>query len=70
MITKSGTNQFHGSGFWFLQRKNWNAMDPIADYNPSLNANTYGGSIGGPIIKETRPSSTSTMKGCVWTRTP
>ncbi|HME00616.1 MAG TPA: carboxypeptidase-like regulatory domain-containing protein [Terriglobia bacterium] len=52
VVTKSGTNQFHGSGFWFFQRKDWNAMDPIADYNPSLNANTYGGSIGGPIIKD------------------
>ena len=52
VVTKSGTNQFHGSAFWFLQRKNWNAQDGIADYNPSLNANTLGGSIGGPIIKD------------------
>jgi hypothetical protein len=52
VVTKSGTNQFHGSAFWFLQRKDWNAMDGIADYNPSLNANTYGGSIGGPIFKD------------------
>jgi hypothetical protein len=52
VVTKSGTNQFHGSAFWYFQRKDWNSMDPIADYNPSLNANTYGGSIGGPIIKD------------------
>jgi hypothetical protein len=52
VVTKSGTNQFHGSAFWFLQRKSWNAIDPIANYNPSLDANTYGGSIGGPIIKD------------------
>ncbi len=52
VVTKSGTNQFHGSAFWFLQRKSWNSMDPIASYNPSLDANTYGGSIGGPIIKD------------------
>ena len=52
VVTKSGSNQFHGSGFWFLQRKDWNAMDGIADYNPSLDANTLGGSIGGPIIKD------------------
>jgi hypothetical protein len=52
VVTKGGTNQFHGSAFWFLQRKNWNAMDGIADYNPSLNANTLGGSIGGPIVKD------------------
>jgi hypothetical protein len=52
VVTKSGSNQFHGSGFWFFQRKDWNAMDGIADYNPSLNANTLGVSVGGPIIKD------------------
>ena len=51
VVTKSGTNQLHGSAFWYFQRKDWNSMDPIADYNPSLNANTYGGSIGGPIYQ-------------------
>ena len=52
VVTKSGANQFHGSAFWYFQRKDWNSQDPIADYNPSLNANTFGGSIGGPIIKD------------------
>ena len=52
VVTKSGSNQFHGSAFWYLQRKDWNAMDPIAQYNPSLNANTAGASIGGPIYKD------------------
>ena len=52
VVTKSGSNQLHGSGFWYFQRKAWNSMDPIADYNPSLNANTLGGSVGGPIIKD------------------
>ncbi|MFZ0964253.1 MAG: TonB-dependent receptor [Terriglobia bacterium] len=52
VVTKSGTNQLHGSAFWYFQRKDWNSIDPIADYNPSLNANTYGASIGGPIIKD------------------
>jgi hypothetical protein len=52
VVTKSGTNQLHGSAFWFLQRKDWNSIDPIADYNPSLNANTYGASVGGPIVKD------------------
>jgi hypothetical protein len=52
VVTRSGSNQLHGSGFWYFQRKGWNAVDPIADYNPSLNANTLGGSIGGPIVKD------------------
>ena len=69
VITKSGTNQFHGSAFWYLQRKDWNSIDPIAQYNPSLNANTGGASIGGPIYKD-HAFSTSTTKVCVWTRLP
>jgi len=52
VVTKSGTNQLHGSAFWFFQRKDWNSLDTIASYNPSLNANTYGGSVGGPIVKD------------------
>ena len=52
VVTKSGSNQLHGTGFWYLQRKDWNSIDPVADYNPSLNANTLGGSIGGPIVKD------------------
>ncbi|HTS71331.1 MAG TPA: TonB-dependent receptor [Terriglobia bacterium] len=52
VVSKGGTNHLHGSAFWYFQRKDWNAMDPIAQYNPSLNANTFGGSIGGPIIKD------------------
>ncbi|HXX22234.1 MAG TPA: carboxypeptidase-like regulatory domain-containing protein [Terriglobia bacterium] len=52
VVTKSGSNQFHGSAFWYLQRKNWNSIDPIAQYNPSLDANTGGASIGGPIYKD------------------
>jgi hypothetical protein len=52
VVTKSGSNQFHGSGFWYLQRKDWNSIDPIAQYNPSLDANTAGASIGGPIYKD------------------
>ncbi|MGC9998179.1 MAG: carboxypeptidase-like regulatory domain-containing protein [Terriglobia bacterium] len=52
VVTKSGGNQFHGSAFWFLQRKDWNSIDPITQYNPSLDANTAGASIGGPIYKD------------------
>jgi len=51
VITKSGTNDFHGSGFWYFTDKNWNATDGIARYNPTLSANTFGGSIAGPIVK-------------------
>jgi len=51
VVSKGGTNEFHGSGFWYFTRADWNATDGIGKFNPTLNANTGGGSIGGPIIK-------------------
>ncbi len=51
VITKSGTNQFHGSGFWYFTNKDWNSVDTIASFNPTLSANTFGVSVGGPIVK-------------------
>ncbi len=55
MITRSGTNKFHGSGYDFfrddsLDANNWfanRAGQPI----PPLRRNNYGFTIGGPIIK-------------------
>lgn len=52
IVTKSGTNQFHGGGFWYFTRANWNATDGIGHFNPSLSANTFGTSLGGPIVKK------------------
>ncbi len=53
VITKSGTNQFHGSAFEFL-RNSW--LDARGFFNskgtpfPSFKYNQFGGSLGGPII--------------------
>lgn len=61
MITKSGTNRFHGTGFWFYQSPflNANAADTKASQTlrglPNVRSqfvqNIYGGTFGGPIIK-------------------
>lgn len=51
VVTKSGGNEFHGSGFWYFTRKSWNATDGIGKFNPTLDANTGGASVGGPIVK-------------------
>ena len=51
-ITKSGTNQFHGSGYFFDRDRAWDArnfFDP-AKIPPFLRKQ-FGGSGGGPIIK-------------------
>ena len=51
-VTKSGTNQYHGSGFWFFRNRTLNATDPYAKYNPPEHRNQSGGSVGGPIAKD------------------
>jgi hypothetical protein len=72
VITKSGTNQWHGSGYEYIQNTAFNSrgyFDPAPDVKSVEHWNTYGGSIGGPIIKnklfffflyQRNPSSTPT----------
>ncbi|MBZ5619473.1 MAG: carboxypeptidase regulatory-like domain-containing protein [Acidobacteriia bacterium] len=55
MITRSGTNEYHGDGFWFyrtprLNANEWqNNLDNLG--KAQLQQNIFGGGIGGPIIK-------------------
>lgn len=60
LITKSGTNDFRGSLFWFSRNKHFNALTNLdqaaaaANPNfrkPSFDANQIGGSIGGPVVR-------------------
>jgi len=51
--TKSGTNEVHGVGFWYHQNQHLKArhfFDRI-DRLPVANLNIFGGTIGGPIVK-------------------
>lgn len=59
--TKSGTNQFRGSVFEYLQRDRFQARNPFTQKEvnsltgkaiPDTKRDQFGGSIGGPIIKE------------------
>ncbi len=50
--TKSGTNQFHGSGFEFLRNDFFNAQDRFSGLSLPLRWNQFGGSFGGPIKKD------------------
>ena len=50
-VTKSGTNQFHGSFYEFLRNDKFDARGWGADANPPLRRNNYGATIGGPIRK-------------------
>jgi hypothetical protein len=54
MVMKSGTNSFHGSGWYFLQRPQMDARDffnPEPNPKPDVKRDQGGFSIGGPIIK-------------------
>jgi hypothetical protein len=57
VVTKNGTNAFHGSGFFFTQRDKWNALsnlDKAAGLKepPPWTENQYGFTLGGPIVKD------------------
>jgi hypothetical protein len=56
IVTKSGTNQFHGTAFEYLRNSVLDAADFFTNKNGGtknpLHRNQYGGTIGGPILKE------------------
>lgn len=49
--TRSGTNAIHGTAFDFLRNSYTNATDPFTQVNPPLQWNQFGGTVGGPIVK-------------------
>jgi hypothetical protein len=49
-ISKSGTNEFHGAGFWYSQNAAMNAVNYGELTKPKLIANDFGATIGGPVI--------------------
>lgn len=57
-VTKSGTNEFHGSGFWFVRNQAVNAANFFAPVvngqkrQDGLKRNQYGGTVGGPVIRD------------------
>lgn len=66
VVTKSGSNQFHGTAFEFFRDRGMNANDPIYSLNrsfavaqnrplplkPGYHYNQFGGNFGGPVIKD------------------
>src|SRR5213594_1836337 len=50
-VTKSGTNEFHGSLFEFVRNKVFNARNAFALQRDGLKRNQFGGVVGGPIVK-------------------
>src|ERR1051326_621607 len=50
-VTKSGTNEYHGSLFEFFRNQHMDARNFFAVAKPPYHQNQYGGSIGAPIRK-------------------
>lgn len=48
---KSGTNQFHGNAFDYLENNDLNARNFFASAVPKLAQNQFGGMVGGPVRK-------------------
>ena len=48
VVTKSGTNVWHGSAFENHQDESLNARNPFLTFTPDLAFNQFGGSLGGP----------------------
>ncbi len=51
-VTKAGTNAFHGGGFEFLRDSRFNAPDFLSGQKDGLKRNQFGGTIGGPIVRD------------------
>ena len=58
--TKSGTNEYHGSAFWFVRNDHWQARNPFTQARPPAGSsrlipvvqwNQFGGSFAGPLVK-------------------
>lgn len=53
MVSKSGTNSIHGTGFWFFRDSALDARNFFDGEDvPPFTRNQFGGSIGGPIRKD------------------
>ncbi len=52
IITKSGTNAFHGELFEFFRNDALDAKDYFATGPAPLRLNQFGGNLGGPIVKD------------------
>jgi outer membrane receptor protein involved in Fe transport len=52
VVTKSGTNNWHGSVYEFLRNQALNARGYLDPSRPDDKQNQFGGTFGGPIIKD------------------
>jgi hypothetical protein len=51
-VTKSGTNELHGSAFWYFRDEGLQADDPFGRPPTDFSQHQFGGSLGGPLKKD------------------
>ena len=51
-VVRSGTNTFHGDGFYYYRDDNFNATDPIGRIKTPERRQQFGGSASGPIRRD------------------
>jgi hypothetical protein len=51
VVTRSGTNQFHGSAYEFLRNNKLNARNFFQSTVSPLHQNQFGGTFGGPVVR-------------------
>ncbi len=51
VVTKSGTNEIHGNGFWFVRNTELNASNFFSRAQDKLKRNQTGFTLGGPLKK-------------------
>jgi hypothetical protein len=49
VVTKSGSNHAHGTGFYFLRDSAFNARHPFMDFKPNDRQQQFGFTLGGPL---------------------
>ena len=49
VVTKSGTNQYHGSLFEFVRNQIFNARNYFSAQRDQIKRNQFGGTVGGPV---------------------
>ncbi|MCW5977637.1 MAG: TonB-dependent receptor [Bryobacteraceae bacterium] len=52
VVSKSGTNEFHGSAWEFLRNDALNARNFFASRVPAIKQNQFGAAGGGPVLKD------------------
>ena len=71
VTTKGGSNTLHGSGFWYYQNSAFDAIAytfPTTKTKPSVTGNTFGGSVGGPVVFPTSITATTRRSSLAPTR--